>query len=111
MQCNKFGLPMTEMGHNRLLPHRSIGVRLCSVNRHKRLCSVNRHKRTRLLALNAASKRQPTHSEITIPANSLRNIEIRRVHAGADVWQSWREGDVEPGSMAKPIVLLLGTLT
>jgi hypothetical protein len=28
----QIGLPMTEMGHNRRLPHRSIGVRLCSIN-------------------------------------------------------------------------------
>ena len=26
---------MTAVGHNRQLPHRSIGVRLCSINRHK----------------------------------------------------------------------------
>ena len=34
VQHSKTGRPRSEMGHNPKLPHRNIGVRLCSVNRH-----------------------------------------------------------------------------
>jgi hypothetical protein len=34
VQHSKLALVESEMGHNRQLPHRSIGVRLCSINRH-----------------------------------------------------------------------------
>ena len=34
MQHSKTGRLMSESGHNRRLPHRSIGVRFCSVSRH-----------------------------------------------------------------------------
>ena len=33
-QCGISIRPMSARGHNRRLPHRNIGVRLCSVNRH-----------------------------------------------------------------------------
>ena len=34
MQCTILASLRSEMGHKRQLPHRSIGVRLCSINRH-----------------------------------------------------------------------------
>jgi hypothetical protein len=34
LRCTIFELGMTESGHNRLLPHRSIGSRFASVNGH-----------------------------------------------------------------------------